>query len=220
MLLPLEQKPMKKTTYNPEVTRQRLLEAAAEEFCSNGFRATSLDRILSKTGVTKGALYHHFQNKLELGYAVVDEVYRKRMIEMWVKALRRVEDPVEALSEHLKGMGEGACPESIINGCPMNNLAQEMASVDEGFRKRIEAAFDEWRSTISQALKRGQAGGTVRENLDTRKAAIFIVSVIEGGAGAAKNARDPEILESCLEGLIHYLGALRPRAGLRPAVAI
>ena len=58
--------------YAPEKTRQDLLEAAFEEVWQNGFRAASLDAILVRVGVTKGALYHHFHNKLELGYGVVE----------------------------------------------------------------------------------------------------------------------------------------------------
>ena len=64
------------TTYRPEATRRDLLEAAHEEFWRVGFRSASVDQILTQTGVTKAALYHHFRNKLELGYAVVDEILR------------------------------------------------------------------------------------------------------------------------------------------------
>jgi len=66
----------KQRTRAPEVTRQKLLSAAFEEIYRSGFQAASLDRILAKAGVTKGALYHHFIDKAALGYAVVDEVVK------------------------------------------------------------------------------------------------------------------------------------------------
>ena len=40
----------------------------------SGFRSADLDAILAAAGVTKGALYYHFDNKEALGYAVVDEL--------------------------------------------------------------------------------------------------------------------------------------------------
>jgi len=55
---------------DPQATRQALLLAAFEEIHEQGFRAASLDRILERAGCTKGALYHHFENKTALGYAV------------------------------------------------------------------------------------------------------------------------------------------------------
>ena len=57
-------------------TRQEILESAFQEIHRNGFQAASLTSILERTGVTKGALYHHFPNKQALGYAVLEEVVK------------------------------------------------------------------------------------------------------------------------------------------------
>ena len=57
---------------DPERTRVRLLQAAFEEMYRSGYRSADLDAILAAAGVTKGALYYHFDNKESLGYAVVD----------------------------------------------------------------------------------------------------------------------------------------------------
>ena len=68
-------------------TRELLLGAAAREIHAHGFQAASLSRILAETGVTKGALYHHFPSKLALGYAVVDECYAPRLRKHWIDPL-------------------------------------------------------------------------------------------------------------------------------------
>jgi AcrR family transcriptional regulator len=47
------------------------------------FRSADVNAILAAAGVTKGALYHHFENKEALGYAVVDEVIASRTREKW-----------------------------------------------------------------------------------------------------------------------------------------
>ena len=67
----------------PDATRQRLLEAAFTEMHRNGFHASSLDKILRATEVTKGALYHHFRNKQALGLAVIEEVVRPWVETRW-----------------------------------------------------------------------------------------------------------------------------------------
>ncbi|WP_055589478.1 TetR/AcrR family transcriptional regulator [Streptacidiphilus griseoplanus] len=54
-------------------TRERVLDAAAEEFAAQGYAATALHAVAVRAGVTKGALYAHFSSKEELARAVVRE---------------------------------------------------------------------------------------------------------------------------------------------------
>ena len=72
---------------DPERTRGRLLQAAFQEMHRSGFRNADLDVILARAGVTKGALYYHFNNKEALGYAVVDEIVASLTREKWVLSL-------------------------------------------------------------------------------------------------------------------------------------
>jgi AcrR family transcriptional regulator len=202
-------------TYHPEQTRQELLEAAFDEIWKSGFRAASLEAILAQAGVTKGALYHHFKNKQQLGYAVVDEVLRERVTAQWIEPLLAAGDPIDALQQLPRGSGSESAEKSRLHGCPVNNLAQEMSGVDEGFRERIQAVLMEWRDGIATALRQGQVRGQVRENIQPEHAAMFILSVLEGAAGLAKSAQDPAVSEPCFEGLHYYLEALRPRRGFR-----
>ena len=65
-----------KQSTKESATRQIILQAAFDEIYAHGFQAASLTKILSTTGVTKGALYYYFPNKLTLGYAVVDEILK------------------------------------------------------------------------------------------------------------------------------------------------
>ena len=70
-------------------------------------------------------------------------------------------------------------------GCPLNNLAQEMSGLDEGFRQRIQRVLEVWQQGVAQALRRGQACGCVRADLDPEKAATFILAALEGTIGLA-----------------------------------
>lgn len=59
-----------------EVTRESLVSAARVLFGRDGFNSTSLDDIASSAGLTKGALYHHFDSKEDLFRAVAESVKR------------------------------------------------------------------------------------------------------------------------------------------------
>ena len=191
-----------------EESRRKLLEVAAEEILEKGFQATSISDILTKTGLSKGALYHHFSSKLTLGYAVLEEVYLPDYINQWELALS-TPDPISSISELLRTEVEEISDESIRLGCPLNNLAQEMSPIDEGFRQRISRAINRWRSDLQAALARGQKAGHVDPAIDTFQVATFVVASIEGSIGLAKNGQDRALFEACLEGVISYLEGLR-----------
>ncbi len=196
------------TQRNPELTRKSLLEAAFQEIYESGFQAASLDKILSKAGVTKGALYHHFGSKQELGYAVVDELIRERILDRWVRPVEQAANPIDSLlaGPHRKGPFPSF---SQRLGCPLNNLAQEMSPLDEGFRKRVESVFHAWRDGIAKALRRGQERGQVRSDVDPIESADFFLAALEGTVSLAKNAQDEKLFHSCKAGLTRYLESLR-----------
>ncbi len=205
------------TTRKSNQTRDLLLRAAFDEIHRNGFQAASLSKILADTGLTKGALYHHFPNKTALGYAVVDELVTNEITQRWLTPLENQDDPITALRTLLQEAGESMRPADIMLGCPLNNLAQEMSPVDEGFRKRINHIYNVWRGGIAQALMRGQANGTVRTDIHPGETAAFLVAAMEGCMGMAKNARDPELLFNCGKSLVGYLESLRVTQSSRPS---
>ena len=191
-------------------TRAILLSAAAREIHHYGFQAASLARILADSGVTKGALYHHFPSKLALGYAVLEERYAPLLRQTWIAPLARAgSDPIDVLVAIISAAGERMTLQDIGLGCPVNNLAQEMSAVEPGFRMRIEALFEEWRAAIAAALMRASQEQRLRPGIDPHAVACFVVASLEGCVGMAKNAQSKKILRKCGAGLIDYLQSLR-----------
>ena len=178
----------------------------------DGYGGASLDRILSKTNLTKGALYHHFGSKAELVHAVIDEVIRGWVVDRWLARLEASDDPISAFIETCQTV-MGDWPQRQLEcGCPLNNLTQELAKSDEGFREPLLAVFELWRKGIAESFERGQALGTVRADIDPDATATFIVSTIEGLAGTAKSTRDRELVLAAAMVLLQFLETLRPVA--------
>ena len=203
-----------RTARAPEATREKLLAAAFDEIFRNGYQAASLDAILANTGLTKGALYHHFSDKAALGYAVVDEVVRGLTLQRWTGPLQTsTADRVTALQSVLRGVAAESSvrPVLVELGCPLNNLTQEMSPLDEKFRGRLSMTFDLWTGAFADALQRGREEGSVRADVDPRRTADFLVASIEGTFGLAKSAKSLRVLLSNLELLIDYLEGLRAR---------
>ncbi len=204
------------TPRNPQRTRERLLQAAFQEIYRSGFRGTDLETILDTAGVTKGALYHHFDSKEALGYALVDEVILGLIRDKWFRPLRNSENPIDALVSVVQSTS--LKPEHVRCGCPLNNLAQEMSPLDEGFRKRLAKIFSEWHDGIAAALREGQKRGVVRSDVDPDETAIFLIAANEGCWSLAKNSQDVRVLKSGMRSMIRYLESLRaPRGRSRAA---
>jgi AcrR family transcriptional regulator len=203
---------MKNTaTRAPEETRRRILKAAFEEFHRHGFQGGSINRIVERTGTTKGALFHHFTDKNALGYAVVEEVIRPVTKERWFDPLVNSIDPLADLKLTLQRYSkENVHNHRLEQGCPLNNLAQEMSPLDEGFRKRIEKIYSEWRECVEAALARGIKAGKVRKDINPRNVAAFAVAVQAGIVGTAKNAQSTELIKQSGAAFFEYLDMLRP----------
>jgi AcrR family transcriptional regulator len=101
-----------------EATRAALTAAARKLFAEKGYAGTGTPEIVAAAGVTRGALYHHFADKLALFEAVVEEEHR-------------------AVAEAITAMADGAdSPPDMIEALVMGSEAFLGAMQDPG-RRRI-----------------------------------------------------------------------------------
>ena|SRR5688572_30114696 len=197
------------TERNAEQTRTRILEAAREEIFQNGYQGMRIDAILQKTKLAKGALYHYFPNKLALGYAVVDEVLMGHFQTVWEDFFQQHKNPLTTLQQMFVYKAESFQNADCFNGCPLNNLNQEMAAIDDGFHQRLEKVFENAHMTIVRALEKGQVDGLVRKDINPVRISMFIFSSYQGIMGAAKCMQAPELLSDLFGTLNDYIDTLR-----------
>ncbi len=196
---------------DPERTRARLLRAAFQEMYRSGYRSADLDAILAAAGVTKGALYYHFDDKEALGYAVVDEVIASSVQQKWVQPLRNAKKPIDALVRIVQS--ESLKREDVQRGCPLLNLSQEMSGLDEGFRRRTAKLFKDWHDAIAEALREGQKRRVVRSDIDANETATFLIAAYEGYVVLTKNSQDARMMQSGQRRVIRLLESLRGKGG-------
>jgi TetR/AcrR family transcriptional repressor of nem operon len=198
---------------DPERTRERLLQAAFREVLRSGFQSAGIDTILAATNVTKGALYHHFDSKETLGYAIVDEIIAKLVRDGWLRPMLSDGQPIDILIGVVRRIPDR--PQDVRVGCPLLNLAQEMSPLDEQFRKRLKSLFLAWQEGVAALLRKGQSQGTVRRDLNPYEAASFLVAMVEGYVSLAKNAQDVKVWEVGKRNIVGWLKSLRTTRPLR-----
>jgi AcrR family transcriptional regulator len=77
-------------------TRGQLIEVATSLFADHGYEGTSIEAVLAATGVSRGALYHHFAGKQALFTAVLEAV-SDRVTAQVTEAIRDCTDPIDAM---------------------------------------------------------------------------------------------------------------------------
>jgi TetR/AcrR family transcriptional regulator, transcriptional repressor for nem operon len=194
----------------PEATRRKILEAAFFEFYANGFQGGSLNHIVETAGTTKGALFHHFDGKQQLGYAVLDDLIGPLLLSRWLEPVADTNDPIGAMQDAFRRYVDmDIASGNWLHGCPLNNLAQEMSPLDAGFHERINRLYDTWRERYAAALERGVAAATVKPSIAPRAVAAVVVAAQMGIWGSGKSSRDQAVMRQAADGLCAYLESLR-----------
>lgn len=201
---------------DPKATRRRILSAAHGEFYRHGYRAGSLNDIVAAAGVTKGALFHHFNGKQALALDLIDEILAPMIQQRWIDPLSGTDTPLDALatilSTELSRIEDEGTEGTLSHGCPIANLAADAAAVDEAVRLRLETLYQDWRDAVATALERGRQSGAVHPNVVPADEAAFLVAALAGIATTGKVTRDPANFRAAFRAATAYLETLRPPA--------
>jgi AcrR family transcriptional regulator len=154
--------------------RQRsdaILASAVAAFGKHGYHGTSMREIADALELTKGSIYHYFENKAEILYAAHD-----RSLERMQRALERIEatepDPAvelhELIVEHVRAM---------VDGFHGTALALELDALPEPERRRIVARRDRYERGLRRIIERGVASRSLRK-VDPRLTGFAILGAV------------------------------------------
>jgi TetR/AcrR family transcriptional repressor of nem operon len=164
-------------------TRLNILNKAFELIYRNGYRTTSVDQIIATTQVTKGAFFHHFKNKDDMGITMINEVMYPAMSQALTELLEDAKDPKEAISLMMKNILFENPIFEVKYGCPAINLIEELASYNESFNSALQKLVMHWKNAITKCLEDGKTAGIIKPDVDTTEAALFILA----GYGGVRN---------------------------------
>ena len=182
-------------------TQQRIVDAARELIYARSYADVGVAEICEHAGVQKGSFYHFFPSKRDLTLAVLDAQYlafKEHMIDRAfaddVPPMARLLRFAKLVYEFQKQLKKDS---GRVLGCPVGNLANEMASYDEAIREKIEQVFHKAQANVRLVLKEAsKAGELPGVNLDATAQAMF--AYFEGVMMLAKTQNDPEVLRKLL----------------------
>jgi len=167
-------------------TRQRLADAALDQFHRKGYNATSVQDLVSAAGAPKGTFYNHFQSKEDLALDAV----RRYAAAMCVDMLRdRDAGPArDRIRRHLGHVLAAAGDFGPERGCLLATLAGEVPTYGDALARAVSDALDAWVSALAGAIDEARAAGDLAMLESGAELAAFIVSAYEGAAVRAKAA--------------------------------
>lgn len=190
-------------------TRREILEKNYESIKKQGFQGTRTDRVIEDMGITKGAFYHYFKTKQDLGYAVIDELIAPRYIGMWQQLDHHEDQPIDGIIQILEQFRQQYDDEKIRLGCPLNNLVQEMSPIDDGFQQRLQDIFTEIHAALTRALVRAGNNLQLSALLNEEDAAYFILASLEGCFTLGKAHQSKIVFDKAINQLIRYVRLLK-----------
>jgi TetR/AcrR family transcriptional repressor of nem operon len=164
-------------------TRLNILNKAFELIYRNGYRTTSVDQIIATTQVTKGAFFHHFKNKDDMGITMINEVMYPAMSKSLTALLEDAKDPKEAIYLMMKNILFENPFFEIKYGCPAINLIEELANYNDSFNDALQKLVKHWKNAITKCLENGKNVGQIKPDVDTEEVAFFILA----GYGGVRN---------------------------------
>ncbi len=191
-------------------TREKILQAAARLFALKGYHDAKLEEVLHTAQVTKGAFFHHFRDREDLGFAVLDWHMDQRrqlldVIEQELPLAKQV-DPLQQVFRRLDAIQEMVRRrKGCKGGCIIGNMSTALSDCHDGFRKRLAECFDEMAREFLPNLKAAARQGRVTRRTNTSELARYIVTVIEGAIMQARTLGDAKLLPRQLAYLKEHL---------------
>jgi AcrR family transcriptional regulator len=185
-----------------EATRTRLIEVARGLFAQRGYAGVATEEIVRRAKVTRGALYHHFQDKRDLFRAVHEQLESELAETIGDQLAEGGDDPLEVLRVGIR---------TFLDACMRPELAritlleapavlgwQEWREIDERYGLGL----------IIAGLRMGMDAGRLRRQPVRPLAHLMLAAMGEAGMVIA-NSSDPEAarreIEPALVGLLEGL---------------
>ena len=182
-------------------TRDRILDAAARRFKTDGLTGAGIGPVMADAGLTNGGFYAHFASKEDLICAVV-----RREIAAQTAALSAHPASPEGLVDALRAYLSARHRDDHAGGCPTAAMVEDIARAASAVREAYGSAMTQMVATL-------RAEGRVRSDLDDA-AILAALGALSGVLQMSRALPDPDVAAEVLKrGLTQALATLGAEPG-------
>lgn len=192
-------------------TQEAIINTSFDLFYKNGYNNTSIPEIMEATNLTKGAFYHHFKNKGEIGERVISQIISERVDKGMIQPLLNYKEEnivkllINAFTRRLLSFSEN----EKKYGCPANNLINEIGQTEPGHRILLREIIEQWKNTLVEVISYGQKKQEIKSMVSPLATATFLISAFEGIRGIRKVYDNDELLRNYLKAVEIYIEQLK-----------
>lgn len=200
-------------------TREKILQAAQDLVLDHGFGGMSLDAVIDRAGITKGAFFYHFASKQALARALVER-YAAADLEHYEATVARADqltsDPVQQLLVVVGLMVEGLSDTDLSeSGCLYASFCYQNGLVEDDTLQVIREALLYWREHLGCRVAAACAVRPPRIEVDPEELADQLLAAFEGGFVLARSLGEGDLVASAVR---HYRNYLELLFSAEPAV--
>jgi AcrR family transcriptional regulator len=187
-----------------EQTREMIIRQSAAVFNRFGYFGTSMSDIMRETGLEKGGIYNHFENKEDLALAAFEYAVGRTStkIEEAFRSTRNAADRLLAFMEVFRSLINDPI---LPGGCPVLNTAIEADDANPVLKERARAAMNELCDTVNRVVAKGIERDEVNPQVDAQSAATILISTLEGAMMMSKLYDDPRYMDRAIDHLRAYV---------------
>ena len=159
-------------------TEEKIVQATLELFVRKGYHGTSINDIMVKVGLTKGAFYAHFSKKGDLLFRLI-EAYKTEYLDIMMRTAR--EFPGNALEKIHRIISFNARYGAENPELPifLAYLTTELKA-DVDFEPALRSGYREYQQFISELIRQGIHQGLFKKDIDPDLAALIFIATHDG----------------------------------------
>ena len=158
-------------------SKEQILEAAMKVFVKNGFSETRMDDIAENSGLSKGAIYHHYKSKKDLFLALIDFWEEYFFFKIFFNKDVESKNSADLLRDMAKDMIETFKTRKYILLAELEFWS--LANHDEDVRAKTEALYIKLMKLIRTIISKGVDSNEFKK-LDVDVAALSVMTSLQG----------------------------------------
>ena len=162
----------------PTDTKGRILKAAGSLYSHHGCDGTTLDDILTSSGITKGAFYHYFKSKDDLCLALLDKVIDE--YQQLAESIDPAATPFKQLQFFLSELIRLNRSGEWVNCKLMLRLSSETHTNHPGTDQRVGIFWQWYEDFYTELIEKSIKQGKLNSRIDARMQAKLLISTITG----------------------------------------
>jgi len=157
-------------------TMQKMQLTGLELFYTQGYYNTSVDHILKKLHLSKGAFYYHFDSKEDFFIQIIEGLLVRKVYSLLIEPIENHDNPLEKITACFNNSLETAVHNEIDFGFALSNFATEFNGRNATIMKHLQEILNIWEVSLVTALQKGKYNGYLNRHTDCEAVAVYLMS--------------------------------------------